>query len=62
MAGALAPWRESACRVSGFDGVSYAKCEDIKSVSEHRLISRLGEVDAEAIFAMTRVLRFPLDF
>jgi mRNA interferase MazF len=46
---------------SGLDEVSYAKCEDIKSVSERRLISRLGEVDAEAIFAMTRVLHFLLD-
>jgi mRNA interferase MazF len=48
-------------RVSGLDEVSYAKCEDIKSVSEHRMISRLGEAEAESIFAMTRVLRFLLD-
>ena len=28
---------------SGLDEVSYAKCEDVKSISEQRLIARLDE-------------------
>jgi mRNA interferase MazF len=47
---------------SGLDSVSYAKCEDVKSVSDRRLISRLGAADDEALFAITRALRFLLDF
>jgi mRNA interferase MazF len=47
---------------SGLHAVSYAKCEDVKSVSEHRLISRLGAADEEALFAITRALRFLIDF
>lgn len=46
---------------SGLDEVSYAKCEDVKSVSEQRLIGRLGAVDAQAMFAVARALRFLLD-
>ena len=46
---------------SGLDEVSYAKCEDVKSVSEQRLISRLGVVGDEAMFQAARALRFLLD-
>ena len=46
---------------SGLDEVSYAKCEDIKSVSERRLLVRLGTVSTEAAFDIGRVLRFLLD-
>jgi mRNA interferase MazF len=46
---------------SGMDEVSYAKCEDVKSVSEQRLVARLGVVDDEVTFAAARVLRFLLD-
>ncbi len=46
---------------SGLHEVSYAKCEDVKSVSEQRLIARLGAVDEPAIFQMGRALRFLLD-
>lgn len=46
---------------SGLDEVSYAKCEDVKSVSEQRLISRLGVVGDEVMFQATRALRFLLD-
>lgn len=46
---------------SGLDEVSYAKCEDVKSVSEQRLIGRLGAVDAQVMFAVARALRFLLD-
>ncbi len=47
---------------SGLDEVSYAKCEDVKSVSEQRLIARLGVVHDEALFTIARALRFLLDF
>ena len=46
---------------SGLHAITYAKCEDVKSVSEHRLISRLGAADEEALFAITRALRFLID-
>lgn len=46
---------------SGLDDVSYAKCEDLKSVSDRRLISRLGAADVEAVFEMERAIRFLLD-
>lgn len=46
---------------SGLDEVSYAKCEDVKSVSEQRLIGRLGVVGDEVMFRLARVLRFLLD-
>lgn len=46
---------------SGLDDVSYAKCEDVKSVSEQRLITRLGIVTDEITFDIGRALRFLLD-
>ncbi|MGH2831872.1 MAG: type II toxin-antitoxin system PemK/MazF family toxin [Solirubrobacteraceae bacterium] len=46
---------------SGLDEISYAKCEDVKSISEQRLIGRLGTVSDEAIFHIARALRFLLD-
>lgn len=46
---------------SGLDEISYAKCEDVKSISAQRLIGRLGTVNGEAIFQIARVLRFLLD-
>jgi mRNA interferase MazF len=46
---------------SGLDEVSYAKCEDVKSVSEQRLIGRLGVVGDEVMFQAARTLRFLLD-
>ncbi len=46
---------------SGLDGVSYAKCEDLKSISEQRLITRLGRVGPEVSFSIGRVLRFLLE-
>ena len=46
----------------GPDEVSYAKCEDVKSVSENLLVARLGAANDEALFAVTRALRFLLDF
>jgi mRNA interferase MazF len=46
---------------SGLDEVSYAKCEDVKSVSEQRLLARLGAVNAEVAFSVSRALRFLLE-
>jgi mRNA interferase MazF len=46
---------------SGLDETSYAKCEDVKSVSEQRLKGRLGVVTDEAVFQIARALRFLLD-
>jgi mRNA interferase MazF len=46
---------------SGLDEVSYAKCEDVKSVSEQRLVGRLGTAGEEATFEAASALRFLLD-
>jgi hypothetical protein len=34
----------------------------VKSISDRRLIARLGRVNDEALFAISRSLRFLLDF
>ena len=47
---------------SGLDQASYAKCEDVKSISERRLIDRLGVVGPEPLFEIGRVLRYLLEF
>jgi mRNA interferase MazF len=47
--------------VSGLDQVSYAKCEDVKSISEQRLINQLGTVTDVIMFTISRILRFLLD-
>lgn len=39
---------------SGLDEVSYAKCEDVKSISEQRLVGQLGAVDEEVRFQTAR--------
>lgn len=46
---------------SGLDEISYAKCEDMKSISEQRLVARLGAVNDEALFEIARTLRFLLE-
>jgi mRNA interferase MazF len=46
---------------SGLDEVSYAKCEDVKSVSEQRMIARLGTVSDDVMLQAARALRFLLD-
>ena len=48
-------------RDSGLDVVSYAKCEDLKSISEQRLITRVGQVGPDLTFEIGRVLRFLLE-
>jgi mRNA interferase MazF len=46
---------------SGLDLVSYAKCEDMKSISEERLVTRMGQVGLDVMFGIGRVLRFILE-
>lgn len=48
-------------RGSGLDETSYAKCEDVKSVSEQRLIAQLGTVEEQVMFQVARALRFLLE-
>jgi mRNA interferase MazF len=46
---------------SGLDHASYAKCEDVKSISVERLVARLGDAGSDAVFEVSKVLRFLLD-
>lgn len=46
---------------SGLDEVSFAKSEDVKSVSDHRLIARIGRVPSTAMFDLDRALRFLME-
>jgi mRNA interferase MazF len=45
---------------SGLDEISYAKCEDVKSISERRLITKVGIADDETIHEVARALSFLL--
>jgi mRNA interferase MazF len=45
---------------SGLSETTYAKCEDIKSVSELRLVARIGQCPIDAMFAIEQALRFLL--
>lgn len=45
---------------SGLDEVSYAKCEDVKSVSTERLIARVGAAPLQAVHDVAEVLRYLL--
>lgn len=44
-------------RVNGLGATSYARCEDVRSVSEERLVQRLGVVDLAVEVAVVQVLR-----
>jgi mRNA interferase MazF len=46
---------------SGLADVSYAKCEDVKSVSVERLVRRLGRAEPDVMFHVARNLRFLLE-
>ena len=46
---------------SGLDEISYAKCEDVNSISEQRLIAQLGSVSDVAMHELARALRFLLN-
>jgi mRNA-degrading endonuclease toxin of MazEF toxin-antitoxin module len=41
--------------------IRVSECEDVKSVSEQRLIAQLGTVDEQVAFGISRALRFLLD-
>lgn len=44
-------------RENGLDSTSYARCEDIRSISDRRLIHRLGGVDPIVMSSVGRTLR-----
>lgn len=46
---------------SGLDGTSYAKCEDIKSVSVERMVRRFGAVSPAVVHQIARTLRYVLE-
>ena len=46
---------------SGLRSISYAKCEDLKSISVERLVHREGAVEPGSLFDIGRVLRFLLE-
>jgi mRNA interferase MazF len=46
---------------SGLDEISYAKCEDLKSVSDRRFVTRLGSVTPANLFEIAHVLRMLLE-
>jgi len=46
---------------SGLDETSYAKCEDVKSVSAERLVRRFGAVSPVVVHEITRTLRYVLE-
>ena len=45
---------------SGLDDTSYARCEDVRSLSVNRLVTRVGHAPPEAIHDIERALRFLL--
>jgi mRNA interferase MazF len=46
---------------TGLTDVSYAKGEDVRAVSDRRLVTRLGTVGEPAMHDLGRVLRYLLD-
>lgn len=42
---------------NGLDATSYARCEDIRGVSERRLDHRIGRVDVTVMIAVERTMR-----
>jgi len=46
---------------SGLDGISYAKCEDVKSVAVERMVRRLGVTSPETFHQIGRTLRYVLE-
>ena len=46
---------------TGLEETSYARCEDIRSVSSRRLIHRLGVVDPFVLHSLSVVLRIFLE-
>ena len=46
---------------SGLDEISYARCEDIRAISERRLLRPLGRVDPVVMLSVSRTLRLFLE-
>ncbi len=46
---------------SGLDETSYARCEDVRSVSVERMVHRLGTAPPEVVHEMNRALRYILE-
>lgn len=46
----------------GLKEISYVKCEDIRSVSQHRLLARLGRVQKERLKAVEEKVKILLSF
>lgn len=46
---------------NGRDEASYARCEDIRSVSDRRLVHRIGHLDVVDLHRVTRVLQLFLE-
>jgi mRNA interferase MazF len=46
---------------NGLRQTSYARCEDIRSVSEGRFVRRLGAVDLAVMQSLARVIRIFLE-
>ena len=42
--------------LNGLDATSYARCEDIRSISERRLVHTIGRVDPIVMATVTRTL------
>jgi len=41
---------------NGLDEILYARCEDVRSISDQRLVRRIGHVDATILFRVKTVL------
>ena len=46
---------------SGLEEISYARCEDIRAISERRLLRALGRVDPVVMLSVSRTLRLFLE-
>jgi mRNA interferase MazF len=46
---------------NGLDATSYARCEDIRTISDRRLVHRIGLVDGLVLAQVSRTLRRFLD-
>ena len=49
---------EIDAEASGHDAITYAKCEDIKSISGERLIKRIGTAGPGEMFRITQAVGF----
>ncbi len=46
---------------NGLEATSYARCEDIRSISERRLVRSLGRIDDLIMLTVSRTMRLFLD-